>query len=107
MAKKKKENNSEIKSNPIIKQLLTAGLDIFKHFVKDLENKKKIKKIDKMDEQFTAIENLLLKQEKMLQENRRLIENLKNNKKVAGKPFNIYLPPHLILILHYRMWFIH
>lgn len=78
MAKKKKENNSEIKSNPIIKQLLTAGLDIFKHFVKDLENKKKIKKIDKMDEQFTAIENLLLKQEKMLQENRRLIENLKN-----------------------------
>ena len=31
-----------------------------------------------MDEQFKTVENLLIKQESMLQENRRLIEDLKN-----------------------------
>ena len=41
---KKQINEPETKSSPIIRHLISTGFDLLKHFLRDLENTKKIKK---------------------------------------------------------------
>ena len=52
---------------------------MIKHFIKDFENIRKVKKIDHMAEKFSSLEHMLIRLENKIQENRKLIENLKNH----------------------------
>ena len=73
-----KKNNEKPKSNPIITGLINTFFDIIKHFVKDFENMRKVKKIDKFSDKFSTLEHLLIRLEKRMDENRHQIEDLKN-----------------------------
>ena len=72
----KKKNNQN--SNPIISNFVSLMFDLFKHFIKDFENIKKVKKIDKFDDKILTLEHLIIKLQDRLQENRMLLEDLKN-----------------------------
>lgn len=73
-----KKNNGKPKSNLIITGLINASFDVLKHFIKDFENMRKVKKIDKFSDKFSTLEHLLVRLEKRMDENRRQIEDLKN-----------------------------
>jgi uncharacterized membrane protein YvbJ len=51
---------------------------MIKHFIKDFENMRKVKKIDNFAEKFSSLEHMLIRLENKIQENRKLIEDLKN-----------------------------
>ena len=72
--KKKKDKNS----NPLISNFISLMFDLLKHFIKDFENIKKVKKIDKFDDKILTLEHLIIKLQGRLQENRMLIEDIKN-----------------------------
>ncbi len=74
--KKKKENKPQ--SNPFITGLINMFFDMIKHFIKDMENVRKVNKIDKFSEQFGTLEHIILKMEAKIEDNRRHIEDLKN-----------------------------
>ncbi|MBN1948527.1 MAG: hypothetical protein JW784_02170 [Candidatus Cloacimonetes bacterium] len=65
------------RSNPIISGLIKAVFDIVNHFIRDLDNLRKIKKIDRFSEEFSTLEHLMLRLEKKLEEQRYQIEDLK------------------------------
>jgi len=69
--------------NQIIAKGVSFVFDFVKHFIRDIETSRKMKKIDKMEESFATIEHMLVKQEKLLNENRRLIEELRNRITIA------------------------
>lgn len=66
------------KSNPILTTMINAFFDILKHFIKDMDNIRKVKKIDKFSEEFSTLEHLMIRLEKKIEENRHQIEDLKN-----------------------------
>jgi len=66
------------KSNPFMNGLITTFFDLIKHFMYDFENMKKAKKVDKMSEEFSTLEHMLIRLEKKLDDNRHDIEDLKN-----------------------------
>jgi len=72
-----KNHNDKPRSNPFIAGLIKAFFDIVNHFIRDFDNIRKVKKIDKFSEEFSTIEHLLVKLEKKLNEQRFLIEDLK------------------------------
>jgi hypothetical protein len=76
MKQHSKENSPQ--SSPIITGLINMFFDMIKHFMKDMENIRKINKIDKFAEQFSTLEHIVLKMEAKIEENRRQIEDLKN-----------------------------
>ena len=65
-------------SNPILSGFINMFFDLIKHFMKDFENMRKVKKIDNMGDKFANLEHMLVRLENILQENRRQIEELKN-----------------------------
>ncbi|MBC8385190.1 MAG: hypothetical protein H8E57_06695 [Candidatus Cloacimonetes bacterium] len=73
-----KKKRDKQKSNPLITGLINMFFDIMKHFIKDFENVRKIKKIDNIGEKFSNLEHLLVRMEDKIQDNRRQIEELKN-----------------------------
>ncbi|MDD3050530.1 MAG: hypothetical protein PHR06_05225 [Candidatus Cloacimonetes bacterium] len=73
-----KKSENPVRDSLIITKVVSFIFDFFKQTIRDYENTKKIKAFDKMDEQFSTIEHLLIKQEKMLHEQRKMIEELKN-----------------------------
>ncbi|HCX72425.1 MAG TPA: hypothetical protein DHM37_01785 [Candidatus Cloacimonas sp.] len=73
--KKKKE---QPQSNPVVNGLVNTFFDIVKHFVKDYENMRKVRKIDKFKEEFSNLEHMLLRLGKKLDNNHHQIEDLKS-----------------------------
>jgi hypothetical protein len=65
------------RSNPFISGLIKAFFDLINHFIKDFDNIRKVKKIDKFSEEFSTIEHLLVRLEKKMEEQRFQIEDLK------------------------------
>jgi predicted RNase H-like nuclease (RuvC/YqgF family) len=66
------------KSNPILSGLINMFFDMIKHFMKDFENIRKVKKIDNMSDKFSSLEHMMVRLEDKLQDNRHQIEELKN-----------------------------
>ncbi len=72
-----KQDKEVQRSNPIISILIKAFFNMVNHLIKDFDNIKKIKKIDKFSNEFSTIEHMLVKLEKKLEDNRHHIEDLK------------------------------
>ena len=72
-----KQDKEVQKSNPIISILIKAFFNMLNHLIKDFDNIRKIKKIDKFSNEFSTIEHMLVKLEKKLEDNRHHIEDLK------------------------------
>jgi hypothetical protein len=75
---KKNKEAVHPQSSPIITGLINMFFDMIKHFIKDMENVRKVSKIDKFADQFATLEHIVLKMEAKIEENRRHIEDLKN-----------------------------
>lgn len=65
-------------SNLLVSGFVSAFFDLVKHFVSDLDNRSKIKKIDRYQEGMQNLEHLIVRLEDKLDQNRREIEDLKN-----------------------------
>ena len=76
MKKKDKQNNP--KNNPIVNGAINTFFDIVKHFINDMDNNRKLKKIDRYSEKFSTLEHMLVRLEKKMDDNRHQIEDLKN-----------------------------
>jgi hypothetical protein len=72
-----KQDKEVQRSNPIISILIKAFFNMLNHLIKDFDNIRKIKKIDKFSNEFSTIEHMLVKLEKKLEDNRHHIEDLK------------------------------
>ena len=72
-----KQDKEVQRSNPIISILIKAFFNLVNHLIKDFDNIRKIKKIDKFSNEFSTIEHMLVKLEKKLEDNRHHIEDLK------------------------------
>jgi len=57
--------------------LIKAFFDLINHFIRDFENIRKVKKIDRFSEEFSTLEHLLVRLEKKLDEQRFQIEDMK------------------------------
>jgi hypothetical protein len=66
------------KESPLLAGLINMFFDMIKHFIKDFDNMRKVKKIDNMQDKFSTIEHMQVKLEDKIVENRRQIEDLKN-----------------------------
>lgn len=74
MFRKKSTNQS----NPVLTGFINVIFDVFKHFIKDFENMRKVKKIDSVSDNFSTLEHMLVRLEDKIENNRKLIEDLKN-----------------------------
>jgi len=74
MMKKKQEVQ---KSNPLVSGMVNTFFEIVKHFMKDFDNMRKIKKIDKYDDQFATIEHMMVRLEEKIRSLRQHVEELK------------------------------
>jgi len=75
---KKNEEIAAKGNNVILAGFVSAFFDIVKHFISDLDNRQKVKKIDKYQEGLQNVEHLIVRLEDKLEQHRRDIENLKN-----------------------------
>lgn len=66
------------KQSPIVIGMINMFFDMIKHFFKDFENMKKVKKIDNFTDRFSSLEHMIVRLEDKIQENRYQIEDLKN-----------------------------
>ena len=74
-----KKNNREMqKSSLFLSSIIKLFFDMIKHFIKDFENIRKVKKIDNFADKFSSLEHMLIRLENKIQENRKYIEDLKN-----------------------------
>ena len=87
------------KDSPLLAGLINMFFDMIKHFIKDFDNMRKVKKIDNMQDKFATIEHMQVKLEDKISENRRLIEELKN-RILWG---NIVIVALLAIILYYTV----
>lgn len=67
------------RENPMTTRMVGMGLDFLKHVLKDFEQARSAKKIDKFAEHFSTLEHLVLKIENRVEENRRELEKLRAN----------------------------
>lgn len=65
------------KSNPIVSGLINTFFEMVKHFLKDFDNMRKIKKIDKYDDQLATVEHLMVRLEEKVRSLRQHVEELK------------------------------
>ncbi len=73
-----KKNNRDVqKSSPLLSSIIKLFFDMIKHFIKDFENMRKVKKIDNIADKFSSLEHMLIRLENKIRENRKLIEDLK------------------------------
>ena len=66
------------KSSLFLSSIIKLFFDMIKHFIKDFENIRKVKKIDNFADKFSSLEHMLIRLENKIQENRKYIEDLKN-----------------------------
>ena len=71
---------------------------MIKHFIKDFDNMRKVKKIDTAAEKFSALEHMLIRLEERINENWKVVEDLKN-KLLWGNVINIALLLVIIYLL--------
>ena len=74
----KKNNRDMQKSSPFLSSIIKLFFDMIKHFIKDFENMRKVKKIDNFAEKFSSLEHMMIRLESKIRENRKIIEDLKN-----------------------------
>jgi len=95
----KMKNKNELKKNsPFISGLINIFFDMIKHFIKDFENIRKVKKIDTATEKFSALEHLLVRLEERINDNWKCVEELKN-RLLWGNVINIALLLVIIYLL--------
>jgi predicted ribosome quality control (RQC) complex YloA/Tae2 family protein len=75
---KKNKEVAARNGNVLVTGFVTAFFDIVKHFISDLDNRQKVRKIDKYQEGLQNVEHLIIRLEDKLEQNRREIEDLKN-----------------------------
>ncbi len=68
----------EKSSNPIVSKFVSLIFDLAKHFIKDFENIRKVKKIDKFDDKFHSLEHLIIKMQDKIEKNRMMLDEMKN-----------------------------
>ena len=93
------KNKNDIKKNsPFLSGLINMFFDIIKHFIRDFENMRKVKKIDTAAEKFSALEHMLIRLEEKINDNWKVVEELKN-KLLWGNVINIILLLVIIYLL--------
>ena len=93
-----KNKNDIKKSSPFLSGLINMFFDMIKHFIKDFENMRKVKKIDTAAEKFSALEHMLIRLEEKINDNWKVVEELKN-KLLWGNVINIILLLVIIYLL--------
>lgn len=93
-----KNKNSIHKSGPILSGLINIFFDMIKHFIRDFENMRKVKKIDTAAEKFSALEHMIIRLEEKIYDNWKITEKLKN-KLLLGNVINIALLLVIIYLL--------
>jgi len=93
-----KNKNDIKKSGPFISGLINIFFDMIKHFIKDFENMRKVKKIDTAAEKFFALEHMLIRLEERINDNWKVVEELKT-KLLWGNVINIALLLVIIYLL--------
>ena len=93
-----KNKNDIKKSSPFLIGLINIFFDMIKHFIKDFENMRKVKKIDTAAEKFSALEHMLIRLEERINDNWKVVEELKN-KLLWGNVINILLLLVIIYLL--------
>ena len=93
-----KNKNDIKKSSPFLSGLINIFFDMIKHFIKDFDNMRKVKKIDSAAEKFSALEHMLIRLEEKINDNWRVIEELKS-KLLWGNVINIALLLVIIYLL--------
>ena len=66
------------KNNPMISGFINMLFDVIKHFLKDFDNMRKVKKIDHISDNFSTLEHLIIRLEDKLEGCRKQIDDLKN-----------------------------
>lgn len=77
MRKKNKSSEPSTIKGSIVAHAVSMGFDFLKNFIHDFERNKTLKQADKITEQFSTLEHLVLKLEAKMNENRKEIEALK------------------------------
>jgi hypothetical protein len=93
-----KNKNDIQKSSPFLSGLINIFFDMIKHFIKDFENIRKVKKIDSASDKFNALEHMLVRLEKRINDNWKVVEDLKH-KLLWGNVINITLLLVIIYLL--------
>jgi hypothetical protein len=91
-----KNKNDIQKSSPFLSGLINIFFDMIKHFIKDFDNIRKVKKIDSATDKFNALEHMLVRLEKRINDNWKVVEDLKH-KLLWGNVINIAL---LLVIIY-------
>lgn len=93
------KNKNDIKKNsPFLSGLINIFFDMIKHFIKDFENMRKVKKIDTATEKFSALEHMLVRLEERINDNWKYTQDLKN-KLLWGNVINVALLLVIIYLL--------
>jgi len=93
-----KNKNDIKKSSPFLSGLINIFFDMIKHFIKDFDNMRKVKKIDSAAEKFSALEHMIIRLEEKINDNWKVIEELKS-KLLWGNVINIVLLLVIIYLL--------
>ncbi len=93
------KNKNDIKKNsPFLSGLINIFFDMIKHFIRDFENMRKVKKIDTAAEKFSALEHMIVRLEEKISDNWKVVEELKS-KLLWGNVINIALLLVIIYLL--------
>ena len=93
-----KNKNDIHKSSPFLSGLINVFFDMVKHFIRDFENMRKVKKIDTASEKISALEHMIIRLEEKLNDNWRVVNELKS-KLLWGNVINIALLLVIIYLL--------
>jgi predicted RNase H-like nuclease (RuvC/YqgF family) len=61
----------------VVSKLTNLLFDVAKHYVRDMENAKTAKRVDKFAHKISSLEHLIVKMDTKVQENRRQLEELR------------------------------
>lgn len=75
---KKKNKNINVKNNVFLSGIINMFFDLIKHFIKDAENIRKVKKINHFDDKFAELEHMFIKLDNKLNDFRKQVNELKN-----------------------------
>jgi hypothetical protein len=93
-----KNKNDIQKSSPFLGGLISMFFDMIKHFIRDFENIRKVKKIDSASEKFSALEHMIVRLEEKLTDNWKVVNELKS-KLLWGNVINVALLLVIIYLL--------
>ena len=93
-----KKKNDIHKSSPFLSGLINVFFDMVKHFIRDFENMRKVKKIDTASEKISALEHMIIRLEEKIIGNWKIINVLKG-KLFWGNVINITLLLVIIYLL--------